>query len=128
MEGIKLNIGSKVKMLREIKGFSQEAIAKEIGLSQQAYQKIETGKTKVDIVRANRIAQSLELDLESLLNFQPYNYLNNCTQSGVINTNNLLPEKVIDQLEKQNLFLKQELEFLKTQNAELLQLLKKNSK
>ena len=125
MENIKLNLGAKIKMLREIKGFSQEAIAAEIGLSQQAFQKIEVGDTKVSIERANKIAKSLELDLESLLNFQPNNYLNNCTQSGVVNTNNLVSDKVIAQFEKQILILQKEMEFLKNQNTKLLDLLKK---
>lgn len=38
MEKIKLNLGSKIRMIREIKGFSQEAIAHELGISQQAFQ------------------------------------------------------------------------------------------
>jgi len=123
MEEIKLNLGNKIKMLREIKGFSQEAIALEIGLSQQAFQKIETGVSKISIERANKIAKSLELDLESLLNFQPNNYLNNCTQSGIINTNHLSSEEVIEKYEKQVNFLRKEIEFLREQNIELLKMM-----
>jgi transcriptional regulator with XRE-family HTH domain len=123
MEDIKLNLGNKIKMLREIKGFSQEAIALEIGLSQQAFQKIESGASKISIERANKIAKSLELDLESLLNFQPSNYLNNCTQSGIINTNHLSSEGVIEKYEKQVNFLRKEIEFLREQNIELLKMM-----
>lgn len=125
MEDIKLDLGAKIRMLREIKGFSQDSIATQIGLSQQAFQKIEAGDTKISIERANKIAKSLELNLESLLNFQPNNYLNNCTQSGVVNTNNLASDKMVAQFENQTLFLQKEIEFLKEQNTKLLELLKK---
>ncbi|NBC25028.1 MAG: helix-turn-helix domain-containing protein [Bacteroidetes bacterium] len=32
--------------MHELKGFSQEAVALYLGISQQAFQQIETGKTK----------------------------------------------------------------------------------
>jgi len=123
MKSIKLNLGSKIKMLRELKGFSQDSIASDLGISQQAFRKIEAGETKIDLDRANKIAQSLQLDLESLINFQPANYLNNCTQSGVVNTNNFLSEKLIEQLERQVEILSKDLDFFKNQNAKLLELL-----
>jgi len=125
-EEIKLNLGNKIKMLREIKGFSQEALAHEIGISQQAFQKIEAGETKISVERAARIAKSLELELESLINFQPANYLNNCTQSGVMYTyNNYLPDKLIEQLEKQVAQLSTDLQYYQEQNAKLLEMLNK---
>lgn len=122
MENIKLNLGNKIKMLREIKGYSQDAVASEIGISQQAFRKIETGETKIDIQRAAKIAKSLDLELDSLINFQPSNYLNNYNQSGVISTNNFLPDKLIEQLERQVEILTNDLEYFKNQNAKLLEL------
>ena len=38
MGGIKLNLGHKIKYLREMRGISQEAVAMDIGISQQAFQ------------------------------------------------------------------------------------------
>jgi len=127
MEDIKLNLGNKIKILREIKGFTQEAIASEIGISQQAFRKIETGECKVDLLRAAKIAKSLNIELEGLINFQPANYLNNCNQSGVINTNNNLPDKFVEQLEKQIDLMNKELDFLREQNDNLMEILKRKS-
>ena len=125
MSEIKLNLGPKIKLLREMRGISQEAVAMDLGISQQAFQQIEAGKTRINLDRANQIAQCFELELEALLAFQPANYLSNCTQSGVYNINNFLNEKLFEQLENQNATLKAELEFLRQQNRDLMELLKK---
>lgn len=124
MENIKLNIGSNVRFFREIRGISQESLAMDLGISQQAVQQIEAEKSKVSINRANRIAKSLNIDLEQLIRHNPTNQLNNCTQSGVYNTNNFLNEKLLDQLQNQNATLKEELEFLRQQIRDLMELLK----
>ena len=112
MPEIKLNLGSKIKMLREMRGISQEAVAFDLGISQQAFQQIEAGKTKVDLNRADAIARSLSMDLESLLAFQPANVLTNCTQSGVYNTNNFLNEKLLASLEGQIAAMRADIVFL----------------
>ena len=125
MAEVKLNLGSKIKFLREMRGLSQEAVALDIGISQQAIQQIEAGKIKVNLDRADEIARSLGTDIEGLLAFQPANYLNNCTQSGVFNTNNLMSDKLLTQIQKQNETLRMELEYLRQQNMKLLELLGK---
>lgn len=122
MKKILLNIALKIRSLRELKDFSQEAIAHDLGISQQAYQYIESGKTKIDIERADKIAKSLQIDLETLLSFQPANYLNNCTQSGVIHTNNLIPDKMIRQMERHIENLQAQIVHLREQNKKLLDL------
>lgn len=128
MEDIKLNIGSNIRFFREYRGISQESLAMDLGISQQAIQQIETDKTKVTLRRANRIAQSLNVDLEQLLTHSPTNQFNNCSQSGIYNTYNLLSEKLLTQIEQQNVTLKEELEFLRQQNQVLLELVKEMKK
>ena len=93
-----------------------------ITISQQAFQYIESGKTKIDVEHADKITRSLQIDLESLLSFQPANYLNNCTQSGVINTNNLMPNRMVEQLEKHIRNLQEQITHLREQNKKLLAL------
>ncbi|NBC25024.1 MAG: helix-turn-helix domain-containing protein [Bacteroidetes bacterium] len=123
MEEVKFSIGSKLRYLREMKGISQENMALDLGISQQSVQKIETGKTKINIDRANKIAKSLDLDLQSLLDFQPANYVSNCHQGGVMNTYNFLNEKLLAQLESQNAALTKELAFSQKQNMILLKII-----
>lgn len=125
MTEIKVNLGNKIKFLRELRGISQEAVALEIGISQQAFQQIESGKTKINLNRADEIARSLGIDVESLLTFQPANILNNCTQSGVMSTYNFISDKLIVLLEGQNRAFKEQIEFLQQQNMHLLELLGK---
>ena len=87
MKDVKINLGSKIRMLRELKGISQDSLARSLGVSQQAFQKIESGQTKIDIEKAELVATELGMELETLINFNPANYLYQCSQSGVFNTN-----------------------------------------
>lgn len=76
------------------------------------------------MARAKKIAESLDLDLQSLLDFQPANYVANCEQGGIMNTYNFLNEKLLAQLEAQNKTLKEQLEFLRQQKSDLMEILK----
>lgn len=113
---ITLDIGSKIRFFREIKGISQEALALQLGISQQAFQKIESGVTRLDIDRANTIAQELGLQLDALLSFNPANYWYHCTHSGNGNTNTHthIPNELIKSYEDQITSLKEEIVFLRS--------------
>lgn len=124
MENLKLNIGSNVRFFQEGRGILQESLVLDLGISQQVVQQIESQKSKVTLQRANRIAKILRIDLELLLTHSPTNQLNNCSQSGVCNTNNFLNDKLLAQLENQNATLKEELEFLRSQLRDLMEMLK----
>jgi transcriptional regulator with XRE-family HTH domain len=124
----KFDIGAKIKMIRELKGFSQEAVAVGLGISQQAFQQIESGKTKIDLTRASKIANCLEINLDSLMSFQPKKYIDSRTKSGIFETSNFWTEKLLSQIREQNDMLKGQVEFLREQNNKLLDILKgKNS-
>ncbi len=86
MQEVKLDIGNKIKILREIKGIAKKEVALSLSISQQAYQKIESGQTKVTLEKAQIIAKILNIDFDHLINFNPANYLSHCTQSGIMNT------------------------------------------
>jgi transcriptional regulator with XRE-family HTH domain len=49
----------KLKQLRELKNFTQEYMAQQLGLSTRAYSKIETGETQLTINRLNEISTIL---------------------------------------------------------------------
>lgn len=108
-----LDLSNKIRLFREIKGLSQEAIATQLGISQQAYQKIENGTTRLDLERANLIAQELNLELDFLLNFNLANYWYNCTLSGNETNNTNIPPELISAYERQIESLKNEIEFLR---------------
>ena len=54
-------------MLRNIHGFSQEAIAEKIGISRQAYAKWETGATIPDIEKCSLLADVYGTTIDSLI-------------------------------------------------------------
>jgi len=90
-----MEIGVKVKRIREIRNYSQEYMAEKLGISQEAYSRLETGKTKMDLQRMNNIASILEIDPIILLSFDEGTVFNNCIQSGtnVTNYNGFSEEK-----------------------------------
>jgi transcriptional regulator with XRE-family HTH domain len=83
------DIARNIKQIRELKTFTQEYMAQELGISQPAYVKIEQGLTVLKIDRLQQIADILEVDISTLLNTT--NIFNiifqaQTTQSGYINT------------------------------------------
>jgi len=85
------DIARNIKQIRELKSFTQEYMANELGISQPAYVKIEQGSTILKIDRLQQIANILEVDVSTLLNTT--NIFNiifhaQATQSGYINTQN----------------------------------------
>jgi transcriptional regulator with XRE-family HTH domain len=107
----------KIKQLRELKNFTQEYMAQQLGLSTRAYSKIESGETQLTINRLNEISEILGIDPMEVLGFDHQNIFNNCTQEGNYNTigsaTYLLPDKLIDQYEKRIQQLESEVLFLR---------------
>lgn len=57
----------KIKLLREENGFSQEYIAKELGMSRPTYMQIEKGERELTISEARKLASIFSMGLENLL-------------------------------------------------------------
>ncbi|HRN42306.1 MAG TPA: helix-turn-helix transcriptional regulator [Vicingus sp.] len=111
---MKKNIGTKVRQLRELKGFTQEYIASQLGVSQRAYSKIETNETRLDWEKLNKIADILEMNPTDIATFDDNLIFNNCHQSGKFEQFiNQIPEKLIEQYEKRITHLENEIAFLR---------------
>jgi transcriptional regulator with XRE-family HTH domain len=91
-----MEIGYKLKKIRELRNYSQEYLAEKIGISQVAYSKIESGRTKLGFDRLREIAGVLEVDPIMLLSFDESVVFNHCHQSGshVYNYNGLTDDKI----------------------------------
>ena len=100
----------KIKQLRELKNYTQEHMATQLGLSTRAYSKIESGETQLTINRLNEISRILGIEPMEVLGFDHKNILNNCTQEGNI----AIPEKLIEQYEQRIQGLESEVLFLRT--------------
>lgn len=57
----------KVRLKRLTKGYSQEYMANELEISQNAYSKLERGETELTVRRAYEIAFILEISIYELL-------------------------------------------------------------
>lgn len=107
-------IGQKVRQIRELKGFTQEYLADQLGISQRAYSKLERDETKLDWDKITRIAQVFEIDPLDLVSFDDNLIFHNCSQSGKANhIYNQIPEKLIEQYEGRIMQLQEEVSFLR---------------
>lgn len=69
-------IGDKIKSIRELKNYTQEYMAYQLGMTQAGYSKIEKGKTKVNVEKLQKLSVILELPVEAIINFESEHYLN----------------------------------------------------
>lgn len=66
-----MNIGQKIRNAREDLDLSQEQVAKQIGMNQSSYSKIERDCQEPNLYQLQQIAIILNLDLNVLLNVRP---------------------------------------------------------
>jgi transcriptional regulator with XRE-family HTH domain len=107
-------MGQKVRMVRELKGFSQEYMAHSLGMSQRGYSKLERDESKLDWERITQIAKLFEMEPLDLVSFDDNLVFNNCTQSGKANNiYNQVPDKLIAQYEERITHLEADVAFLR---------------
>lgn len=95
-----LNVSSNIKKIREIKGFSQDYVATKLDITQNSYSKIERGETHLTIDKLSAICKVLEIDFNTLFNFNENLIFNNCKQTGNFGNNNTLVLNTIEKLEE----------------------------
>lgn len=64
-----MKIGQNIRKIRELNDLNQEAVANILGMSAIAYGRIERNETDISLKRINQIAEALNTDVETLLNF-----------------------------------------------------------
>ena len=112
-----MKVGNKIQKIREIKGFSQESVAAELGISQSAYSKLEKGQIAVTIEKLYAIAKVFEVPVEKLLTFDESNVLHNHQQKGGNAANVILQtpsDKERDLYENRIKHLEEEVAFLRS--------------
>jgi transcriptional regulator with XRE-family HTH domain len=111
-----LNIGHKIKKLRELKNLTQEHMANSIGISQGAYSRMELGETEITYSKLEKISEELGLKPEEIIAFNEsvvFNVMNNQTGTGLVINNSQLSEGEKNLYEQQILLLKEENTYLK---------------
>ena len=111
-----LNIGNKIKKLRELKNLTQEHMANSIGISQGAYSRMELGETEITYSKLEKISEELGLKPEEIIAFNEsvvFNVMNNQTGTGLVINNSQLSDGEKNLYEQQILLLKEENTHLK---------------
>jgi len=70
------SIKNKIKSIRELKNYTQEYMADQLGVTQAGYSKIEKGKTILSFAKLVEIARILEVSVEDVISFDSQRYFN----------------------------------------------------
>lgn len=85
------SIKNKIKSIRELKNYTQEYMADQLGVTQAGYSKIEKGKTILSYVKLVEIARILEVSVEDIISFDSQKYFNSFnTVKGNSNNGSIL--------------------------------------
>ncbi len=112
-----MSIGKKIKQLRELRNLTQAYMANELNMSLGGYGKIERDETDITISRLNQIAEILETDLSTILNFDS-NQVFNLYNNKVANANGVVQnQQIVGDSELKDLFsnINTELNSLRTE-------------
>jgi transcriptional regulator with XRE-family HTH domain len=136
-----MELYKKIKVIRLSKSWTQEEMANKLGISPQAYAKIERGKTDAKFSRLQQIADVMEIDLPKLLGLDEKNILNltgdhitQCEKFDNRHVNSTEQTECKHELEKAHLIIEQqkkEIAMLKQQISDfrnIINLLKKPEK
>ncbi|MGD1842911.1 MAG: helix-turn-helix domain-containing protein [Thermonemataceae bacterium] len=129
-----MELGEKIRAIREMKGYSQTYLATHMNISQTAYSKIERGETQVTPEKLQTIADILEVPKESIENFSEKFFINitgdNNTNNGNSNINSV-DKVLLEYLIQRITLLEQKIEQMEThyqaQQKQWLDLLNKKS-
>jgi len=115
-----MNIGNRIRKLRELRNLKQSHIAEKLGTTQQTYSRYESGEIEITVTKLIEIAKVLDIKPEDIFMFDEkamfnYNYWN-VYEHGVGITTQNFNEELVKELKIQHRMqienLKQEIERL----------------
>jgi transcriptional regulator with XRE-family HTH domain len=112
-----MQIGNKIKKIRELRNFTQKYLADELSLSQSAYSKIEIGESEITYSRLEKIASVFDMKPEDIILFSENMLFNISKKPNILNDLSNVTysqtEVLIKSYEHQIQSLKEEVSFLK---------------
>lgn len=72
-----MELYEKITALRKIKRFTQQDMAEKLNMSDNAYSKVEQGKTQISVERLKQIAKALDMEKQDIENFEERLIFNN---------------------------------------------------
>lgn len=127
--------GEKIKTIRELRGFSQEHMAKQLDIAQNTYSKIETNQTKLSAEMLQKIADILGVSPVDILSNQPtiVNFSSNHGTQGIAHIEHFYSfqrefvEKLVSSKDAEITNLQKIIENLLEDKKQLMELLMKNN-
>ena len=129
--------GQKLRLLREYRNYSQEYVAEKLGITQNAYSRIENNQTRLTAERLERLAIILDISpLELLSEREPVLQFTSCAAQAptpaadehwkemIETTKQLYGQEIIGKDEKIAL-LENEISFLRKETDRFIRLLEK---
>ena len=74
-------VAGNIRKVREFRHYTQDYLAAKLGISQNAYSKIELGYSKITLDRLFQIGEVLEVDVIQLIAFDQAEFVRNGTAS-----------------------------------------------
>ncbi len=123
-----MDLGLKIKKIRESKNYTQGYMSNKLNISQNTYSKIETGGIKLTVDRLKQISEVLDIAVEDILNneTQTYNFHNSNIDKfyGYIET---LHEDNKELFQTTINLLNEQIKHLKSENEKLLKIISRQS-
>ncbi|CAN5415126.1 hypothetical protein BH10BAC2_BH10BAC2_17990 [soil metagenome] len=126
-----MHIGDKIRKVRELKGYKQEYVADKLGMSVTAYGNIERGDSSLSFDRLEEIAAVMEVTVQDILNIPEQLNIHSITNSNNVGFNHHTTihdnraDGEVDAYKQSIENLKMEIDYLREQNKQLVNLLGK---
>lgn len=115
-----MEIGERIKKIRELKNYTQEYMAKNLNMTQAGYSKIERDETELSFQKLGKISEVLKVTIDDIIHFNErmifnvsYNSHSNngyVVNNGIPEQERKLYEQIIQQQKDEILFLKKIIE------------------
>ncbi|MBL7700373.1 MAG: helix-turn-helix transcriptional regulator [Chitinophagaceae bacterium] len=122
--------GNKLRIFREFRNYSQEYVAEKLGITQNAYSRIETNQTKITTDRLQRLAELLEIPVTDLLSDAEPEI--NCSVQGkaemkndFLNFSKQLYDQIISTKDEKIALLEEEIVNLRGDREKMMRLIEK---
>lgn len=113
-----MKIGEKLRLLRKLKGYTQETMAGKLYMERRSYANLENNVTKIDMERMAQIAEVYGIELEELLAFDENKIFEKCFNKNIESFFSIQEFKSTTSIEEREFFIQQIQQLLETIDKE----------
>lgn len=113
-----MRIGEKLRLLRKLKGYTQETMAGKLHMERRSYANLENNVTKIDMERMTQIAEVYGIELEELLAIDENKIFEKCFNKNIESFFSVQEFKSTTSIEEREFFIQQIQQLLETIDKE----------